>query len=64
MYEVSVKNPSWESVPTIRVDQWTKSIKEPAVAVKLLLVLLFQAEDNLNWAVPGRHLPSLRYDHI
>jgi hypothetical protein len=64
MYEVSVMNSSWENVPTIWIDQWTKGIKEPAVAIKLLLVLLFQAEDDLNWADPSRHLPSLRNDYV
>lgn len=64
MYEISVRNPSWGNAPTIRVDQWTESVKEPAVTVELLLVLLFQAEDDLNWAVPSRHLPSLRNDYI
>lgn len=53
---------SWENDFTIRIDQGTKSIEEPAVAVKLLLVLLLQTEDDLNRTGTRRHFSSIR-DH-
>jgi len=61
---VSVKDLSWGETLTIRLDQGTESIEKPAVAIELLLVLLFQTEDDLNRADACRHLPSLRDDNI
>lgn len=44
---------------TVRLDQRTKGIEEPSVAVQLLLVLLLQTEDDLNGASTLRYLARI-----
>ena len=39
-----------ELVCTVRFNQRTERIEEPSVTVQLLLVLLLEAEYDLNWA--------------
>ena len=43
---------------TIWVDQWTKSVEEPPVAIQLFLVLFFETKYNLHWTCALRHLAS------
>lgn len=49
----------WE--PTVGVDQRPKCVEEPPVTIELLLVLLLQAEEDLNWASTRRHLSGVGY---
>ena len=38
------------NIQTIRLEKWSECIEKPSMTVELLLVLLFQAEQNLNGA--------------
>jgi hypothetical protein len=44
--------------PTFRIDQGAKCVKKPSMAVEFLLILLFQAEDDLNGTRVHGGLPS------
>lgn len=48
---------------TIWINQWTKCIEEPAVAVEFLLVLLLETEYDLNGASSLRHLARVGNDY-
>jgi hypothetical protein len=48
----------------IGLDKGSKGVEEPSVTVQLFLVLLFQAEDDLNGTGTRRNLPILRYDYL
>lgn len=53
-----------EQDTNIGLDEWAKGIEEPSMAVQLLLVLLLEAENDLDWTSTGRNFTRVTDDNL